>query len=218
MRPGDDLSLGRELPLEAPLSEPKTRKLFRPFTRVEPATENSGAITDLLVTMRETLDRQGQRHDELMTYLSQLPKAMEMIPENSRLQAEALAAIRQHLENQGSTARQLTSVLEKIGQASTDQRRIFDAVRSRLDMLAENDQRVVEHFQSFANAITTASDTTRAVGEVLQSQRDRDARIEKTLESQGRRHTVLMSVAVGLSAAALLAACVAGYAVVMMKR
>src|ERR1044072_5086244 len=112
MRPSDEGALGRELPLEAPLSDAKPRKLFRPFTRTEPVSENAGAITDLLITMRETLDRQGERHDELMTYLSQLPKAMEMIPENSRLQAEALAAIRQHLENQGATARQLTAVLE----------------------------------------------------------------------------------------------------------
>lgn len=195
--------------------------LFRPFARrSEPSPASSdtvAALTDLLVSMREAIDRQGQRHEELMNTLSQLPKAMELVPENSRLQAEALAAIRQHLENQGTQARQMSTILEKVGQASVDQRRILDAVRERLDTLADHDQKVAEHFNNFATALATSSDTTKLAGKVMESLkenvRQRDESLERIIQTHQRRHTALMIAAVVLSAAALVAATVGVYVV-----
>lgn len=217
-RPTDEAPMLRDL--DAPRSSPASA-LFRPFVRRgEPGTaggESLSAITDVLVSMRESIERQGQRHEELMQYLSHLPKAMEMIPENSRLQSEALAAIRQHLENQGSQARQMGTILEKVGQAAVDQRRILDAVRQRLDALGEHDQKVAEHFNNFANALTTSSDTTKLAGQVLESLetniRQRDEMLERIIRKHQGRHTVLLAMAVVLSAAALLAATVGVYVV-----
>jgi len=57
--------------------------------------------------------------------------------------------------------------MEKSGQAAVDQRRILDAVRQRLDMSAENDQKIAEHFNNFATAISTSTETTRMAGEIL---------------------------------------------------
>lgn len=195
--------------------------LFRPFTRRSESTLSGGetvtALTDLLVSMREAIDRQGQRHEELMGTLAQLPKAMELVPENTRLQSEALAAIRQHLENQGTQARQMSTILEKVGQASVDQRRILDAVRQRLDALAEHDQKVAEHFNNFASALTTSADTTKLAGQVIEALKqnitERDEKLTQIIKVHQRRHTVLMVAAVVLSAAALVAATVGVYVV-----
>lgn len=166
------------------------------------------ALTDLLVALRESMDRQTQRHEELMTYLSHLPRALEMIPENTRQQSEALAAIRQHLENQRTQATQLSAILDKVGQATIDQRRILEAVRQRLDMLAENDQKVAENFGSVATALSTSNETTRLAGEVLRSLecdlRRRDETLVRLLESHRSRHTWMLGLGLALAGAALL--------------
>jgi DNA repair ATPase RecN len=173
------------------------------------------ALIDVLVSVREAVERQGQRHEELMTYLSHLPKAMELIPENSKLQAEALAAIRQHLENQGTQARQMSTILDKVGQAAVDQRRILDSVRQRLDMLAENDQKVAEHFSSFSSALVSSSDTTRIAGELLKNLelniRTRDEALERILAVHQQRHTWMLAASILLSTAALIAVAVGLY-------
>lgn len=204
-RPSEDTALVRAA------DESKSRGLFRPFQRAA-AEDAQTPITDLLVALRESMERQSQRHEELMIYLSHLPKAMELIPENSKLQSEALAAIRQHLENQGTQARQMSTILDKVGQATIDQRRILDAVRQRLDMLAENDQKVAEHFSSFAAAMSTSNDTTRLAGEVLRSMesniRQRDEALERILQVHQRRHTWMLAAAIVLAAAALVASAV----------
>lgn len=202
-------------PARSPTPTAKMASLFKPFRKPgasDVQNDSLAALTDLLVSMRESIDRQNQRHEELLTYLSHLPKAMEMIPENSRLQAEALGALRQHLENQGTLARKMEGVLEKVGQASVDQRRILDTVRQRLDMLSETDQKVAEHFGNFASALTTSSDTTRIAGEVLNrletNIRQRDEALTRIIEVHQRRHTVLLAAAVVLASAALIAATV----------
>lgn len=192
---------------------------FRPFARKDsaPTSDNVAALTDVLVAMRETIERQGQRHEELMTYLSHLPKAMELIPENSRLQSEALGSIRQFLENQGTVTKQLSTTMEKSGQAAMDQRRILDAVRQRLDMSAENDTKISEHFNNFATAISTSTETTRMAGEVLrlleENNRKRDETLERIIHVHQRRHTVILAASVVLSGAALIAVTVFMYLV-----
>lgn len=185
--------------------------MFRPFQRSSGggAGDSLAPLTDVLVSVREAVDRQAHRHEELMTYLSHLPKALELIPENAKLQAEALAAIRQHLENQGTQARQMSTILDKVGQAAVDQRRILDSVRQRLDSLAENDQKVAEHFSSFSSALVSSNDTTRIAGELLKNLeaniRTRDESLERILSIHQRRHTWMLAAAITLSTAALLA-------------
>jgi dsDNA-specific endonuclease/ATPase MutS2 len=182
--------------------------LSRPSSPAGPSHDVSN-LADLLSAMRESVDRQNQRQDELLTYLSQVPKALEHLPENTRVQAESLAGIRQFLENQSSTSRQMSVILDKVGQATVDQRKILDSVRQRLDTLHESDQKVAEHFSSFAGALATSSDTTRLAGEMLKALetniRQRDEALERILNIQQRRHTILMTAAVILSAASLVA-------------
>lgn len=209
-KPGDELPMLEDL--ETTPRE-RSRSMFRPFARREvaaaPSAESLTVLTDLLVSMREAIERQGARHEELMSYLSHLPKAMEMLPENSRLQAEALAAIRQHLENQGIQSRQLSQVVEKVGQASVEQRRLLETVRQRLDTQGENDQKIADHLAGFTSAMATSSETTLKAGELLKmlegNLRERDQAFERVIVTHQRRHTVLMVASVVLSSAALIA-------------
>lgn len=212
-RSGDDSEL-----LRGP-EAPRARHGWWPLSRAG-ADESQTSLTDLLVSLRESMDRQSQRHEELMTYLTHLPRALELIPENAKQQAEALAAVRQYLENQRTQASQLSTILDKVGQATIDQRRILEAVRQRLDVLAENDQKVAEHFNSIATAMSTSNETTRLAGDVLKSLegtlRQRDESIERLLRSHQGRHTWMIAAALGASAAALLVAIVVG-AVVLLR-
>lgn len=215
-RPADDLPLASRL--EGPSSGGGSGSgasragLFKPFQRGGSSASQADSLaplTDVLVSVREAVERQSQRHEELMTYLSHLPKAMELIPENSKLQSEALAAIRQHLENQGTQAKQMATILDKVGQATVDQRRILDSVRQRLDMLAENDQKVAEHFSTFSTALVSSADTTKVAGELLRSLeaniRTRDEALERILTIHQTRHTWMLAAAIAMATAALVA-------------
>lgn len=208
-----------EPPLLHDVDEPERTSFgFRPFSarrEVRARHDNVTALTDLLISMRETIERQGQRHEELMTYLSHLPKAMEMVPDLSKQQAEALSVIKQHLENQGTQGKQMSTILEKVGQAAVDQRRILDSVRQRLDTLAEHDQQVATHFNNFAGALSTSADTTKFAGELLKTLdthvRERDEAFERIIRTQNRRHTIMLIGSIILSAAALIAVTVGEY-------
>ena len=66
---------------------------LRPWARRDQAINNLqegfSTLTDLMSAVRDNLERQGQRQDELLGYLSHLPQAIQSIPEAGRIQGEA---------------------------------------------------------------------------------------------------------------------------------
>ena len=81
----------------------ETRSTFiRPWSKREGAAEQlqSGvaALTDLLNSVRDSLERQTKRQDEMMGYLSHLPQALQSLPESGRIQGEVLTGIQKQME------------------------------------------------------------------------------------------------------------------------
>jgi predicted XRE-type DNA-binding protein len=148
--------------------------------------------------IKDHLEAQGQRHDQLISHLSHLPKVMDLIPETSRVQSETLKAIHQQLEQQNISQRQLANILERISQTGGDQRKILDSLRERMDMLNEHDQVIADNLTGFGAAMQSVSRNSQTSAQVLEQLRDnmarRDDQIETILKSYNSRFIILLSV------------------------
>jgi chromosome segregation ATPase len=207
----DDLPLMQSsIDLDPHASEVKPG-MFRPFSRRDPAVANLQqsftALTDLLVSMRDSIERQGRRHEELMTYLSHLPRALEVLPESSRMQTEALSAIRLHIDQQHNQVRQLLATLDRMGGSNVDQKRLMETISERLEVLGEHDQAISDSLSQFGTAMSTATRNSTGNVQVLEQVRDairdRDQQLHELLQSQSRRNFWLLTVAAGLVVVAI---------------
>ncbi|MGC4031418.1 MAG: hypothetical protein QM754_06725 [Tepidisphaeraceae bacterium] len=97
--------------------------IFHPFARQNQAIQSlqSGfvTLTDLMVGIRENLERQGARQDQLLEQLSKLPSLLEQLPESARLQGETLKALHQELSAQHTNQQRLTDILDHVSKSSS---------------------------------------------------------------------------------------------------
>jgi len=216
-----------DLPLEASdqtgLQRVQTRRgtFLRPWARRDQAIQNLqngfDALTDLLQTVRDNLERQTDRQDELLQYLSHLPAALETLPESNRVQAETLKAIHQQVAAANSQQAKLAEILDRLSQAHAADQRTLDELRERMEDLSRHDQRISETLGSVGAAMQSVSTTSASSAQVLQQVRDninaRDGQLERILLKQNTRFTTMLAVAIFLSISALAAVCVVGWLV-----
>lgn len=173
------------------------------------------ALSDLMHTIRENLERQGERQDQLLQYLSHLPQALESLPEANRMQAETLRAIHQQLAQANGQQNKLGEILEQIVRSSSEQRQTMEDLRERVEDLNLQDQRMTEALGNVGAAMRSVSDNSATSAQVLQQVRDninhRDGQLERILLKQNTRFTTMLAIAILLSVCALAAVCVMGY-------
>ena len=103
------------------------------------------ALTDLTSAVRDDLKKQNERHEQLMRYLSHLPKIIGQIPESARLQSEAMKAIHSQMERQAAqhSAQQATYIEQRSRDAaafarqSAEQASRHEAQQARLASILE---------------------------------------------------------------------------------
>ena len=210
-----------ELPLrpEAHRQIVTRTSFFRPWARRDQAIQNlqSGfmSLTDLMNAIKQNLERQDQRNEELLHTLQQLPEILQSVPESQRLQTETLRAIHQQMEHQNGQQSRLAEILDKICEADTQQTGALNALRDGVETLSQHDESIASNLNSVGNAMTSLSENTQASAAVLQQMRnnieDRDQQLEKILTRQGTRFTTMLAVAIFLSIAALAAVATMGY-------
>jgi methyl-accepting chemotaxis protein len=187
--------------------------LFNPSAKRDQAIANLqqgfNTLTDLMSTIKDNLNDQGRRQDELLTYLSHLPKAIEGIPETNRLQVESLKAISARLEQQNTQQNLIGEILGKLADNDQQQKQAMDDVAARVENVAEQNKTISENLSSVGSAMQTVSKNSAASAEVLEQVRDniekRDGQLERLLHKQAMRFTSLLYVAIFLSIAALVA-------------
>ena len=123
-----------DLPLSDTTHALEHRSTFlRPWAKRDAAINNLQegftTLTDLMSTIRQGLEQQSKRQDELLAYLSHLPEALRTLPETSRVHGETLRAIHQQLEQQNIQQDKLTEILDRVSNNSSDQRKTLDEVR-----------------------------------------------------------------------------------------
>jgi uncharacterized phage infection (PIP) family protein YhgE len=198
----------------------ETRTTFlRPWTRrdqgIGQLQTGMSALTDLMSTIRGNLERDAQRQDELLAYLSRLPQAIESLPESSRVQGEALKAIQQGIEQQNAQQSKLAEVLEKMHQADGEHREALIGVRDRADTIAQQEQAIGQSLSTASVALETVSKNSESSARVLENLRDnlssRDSDLERVIRRQNTRFTTMLTVAIVMSMAALTAVVIFGY-------
>jgi uncharacterized phage infection (PIP) family protein YhgE len=198
--------------------EPRSTFL-RPWAKRDAAIENLqggiSAIGELMTGIRDHLEQQSKRQDELLGYLSHLPGALESLPESNRVQAETLKAIHEQMKGQSDAQSKLGEILDKISQADGQNVRAIDALQQHVDQLRRHDEAVAQNLNQVGGAMENLGKNTAASAEVLQQLRDnstsRDREIERILQQQTSRFTTLLVVATLLLVASLVAVGVLGY-------
>jgi chromosome segregation ATPase len=201
----------------------ETRSTFlRPWAKRDAAIENvhNGltALADLMGTIRDNLEKQSDRQQELLKYMSHLPDALATLPENNRIQNESLVAMRSQFEQQNAHQTKLAEILDRIAAADVEQGKTLESLDQNLSTLREHDRAISENLNTVGSAMQSVSTNSAASTQVLQKMRDnlaeRDGELERILHRQGNRFTTMLAVAIFLSITALVAVAVIGYLLV----
>ncbi len=200
--------------------EPRSTFL-RPWAKRDAAIENlqNGLVglSDLMGSIRENLEKQSVRQDELLQYLSHLPQALEQWPESNRVQGETLKAIHQQIEQQNTQQGKLADILNRISQADQTHGKTLEALGEQVQSLDRHDQAISESLHNVGSAMQSVSKNSSTSAQVLEQMRDnlsnRDGELERILHRQGSRFTTLLAVAIFLSIGAVVAVCIFGYMV-----
>jgi chromosome segregation ATPase len=173
------------------------------------------SLTDLMDEIRQNMVNQGRRQDELIGYLSTLPKLMESIPESGRLQSETLKAIQSQMERQIDQQQTLGEILEKLSESGGDQKDLLEGLRERMETLNQQDKAMADSLGSVSAALQQTSRQSAAGTQVLESLsenfRSRDAELERVIRRQNVRFTILLVTAICISVAALGTVLALGY-------
>jgi methyl-accepting chemotaxis protein len=217
---------GNELPLAQDSQVIDHRSTFlRPWAgqkvAIQRLQESFDTLTDLMGTVRENLDRQSKRQDELLAYLSHLPEALRAIPEGSRMHAETLRTIQGQLEQQNVRAEKVASILEKMHESGGEQREAVQEIREQMESIRATDESLTSNLTHLGAALQSVSHNSTTSAQVLEQMRDRidtrDQQLEKLLHRQGVRFTTMLSVAIFLSIAALSLVAVMAYLMINKK-
>jgi methyl-accepting chemotaxis protein len=177
--------------------------------------EGFSNLNELVTCVKENLERQAQRQDDLLRLLEHLPAALRAIPENSRTQAETLKVVGEQLQRHNVHYHRLADVLEKVSDSASDQKKILDALHDRVDTISQHDQSLADNMRSVSSAMEGVSQNTQTSAHVLDqlknNTRNRDVELQWLLQRQGTRFTAMLAVAIFLSVAALAAVCLIGW-------
>ncbi|HSV13434.1 MAG TPA: hypothetical protein VLI90_04200, partial [Tepidisphaeraceae bacterium] len=177
--------------------------------------EGFNALTNLMTTIKDNLNDQGRRQDELLKILSHLPQALQAIPESNRLQGETLRTIHARLEQQNEQQQLIAEILNKVAESGNEQRKTVADVRDRVDSMADHEAKIADNLSSVGAAMQTVSRNSQASAQVLEQLRDninnRDGQLERILHKQAARFTTMLAIAIFLSVAAIGAVAIIGY-------
>ena len=103
------------------------------------------ALAEMTGAVRQDLQKQGERHEQLLRYLSLMPKIIGQFPETARLQGEAMKAIHSQMERQAAqhAAQQATFIEQRSRDAaafarqSAEQAKRHEAQQERLGTILE---------------------------------------------------------------------------------
>jgi archaellum component FlaC len=173
------------------------------------------SLTDLMDEIRLNMVAQGRRQDELIGYLSALPKLMETIPENNRRQGETLKAIHEQLQRHADQEETLGEILEKLSESGGEQKDLLEGLRERVETLNHQDKAMADSLNSVSVTLEQASRHSAVGTQVLENLREnlksRDGDLQRVIHRQNIRFTALLIVAILVSASAVAGVLVMAY-------
>lgn len=165
------------------------------------------SLLETVRDLREALDGQTRRQEELLSRLSTLPAAAETLPQTSALQADMLKMINERVAVHAQQQRKMSEIL-----AATDDKKkvpaeIMQSLRDQIEMSNEIDRQLVESFNRFSVMIDRLQSTNAHAVECLQQVRDSYShtafQMQDWVEKSRQRSTWLLTAAFAMSALAL---------------
>ncbi len=148
------------------------------------------SMTALMGSLRQYLDQQNARHDELLTYLSQLSHALQSIPDSGRIQGETLRVLHQQIAYQNAQHKQLSDMIRRISESTGTQQEIVEFVRERVEALYKNDEEISQTIGGMGGSISVVSQQSQTNTLVLERLRDnlvsRDGDLEKAVRKENQ--------------------------------
>ena len=188
------------------------QSIFRPWAKRDQALTNLSegfvTLTQLMSGIRDNLEKQNLRQEELMRALAQLPQIIETIPESNRTQAEALKTIYTQLAEQNKAQSTLGDVLNRICDTSGEQKQLITSLNDQLDSLRRTDASISNNLSSVGTAMQSLGEHSATSANVLQQVQSgltqRDHMINQILEKQNHRFNLIFFASVVLSIATIL--------------
>jgi len=187
---------------------------LRPWARRDAAItslqQGFNSLGELMAAIRENMEKQGRRQDEMLSYLAHLPEILQALPEAQRIQGETLRAIGQQLQQQIGQQTRLTEILAKVSETSTGQKEVLDSLHDQVQTTTQQNQAISESLRQVGSAMENVGQNSKSSSEILQhlriAQAEQDSQVQRILEKQGTRFTIVMIIAGVVSLAALAAA------------
>ncbi|MGA2498160.1 MAG: hypothetical protein ABSH20_10485 [Tepidisphaeraceae bacterium] len=218
--PPGDLPLQKMANELAPMGQRESRRLlfFRPFAKRDAAIaglqQGFSSLAELINSIRDNLERQGRRQDEMISYLSHLPELMHSLPDSQRVQSEALRTIGQQLQQHNQHQTRLAEVMAKASQSYDDQRLVLENINGRVESVLEHNDRMAQNLRQVSSTVENMGRNGDSGVHVLRQLQEniqrQDESVQDIFQRQNSRLTFLSIAAMACSMMAMLAIIVIG--------
>jgi hypothetical protein len=171
------------------------------------------SLLETVKDLREALDGQQKRQDELLTRLSALPLAAEALPQTTKMQSDMLKMINERLAMHADQQRKVGDVLNTIGKAKPGAAAVsaeaLQGLRDQIEMGNEIDRQLVDSFNRFSMMIDRLHMANNHAVEALQQVRDSYAhtamQMHEWIEKSRHRNRWILGLSLVMSFTALTA-------------
>lgn len=178
-----------------------------------------GEVVETLKSLRDHMEEQSSRSNQMLTMMSGLPDLLKSIPETNQRQTQTLEAIRTHLQHQSESTAQLSGALTDLAGATTEQHKAMDELHQQLAANRASGEALRDSLGILAETMEHVTDSSKANVDAVNRIAEQSARNERhtgTLFKRSQRHSTAMA-AVSWSLA-LVALAVSAYVAVMITR
>jgi uncharacterized phage infection (PIP) family protein YhgE len=167
------------------------------------------SLVETVRELREALDGQSRRQDELLDKLATLPAAVEALPQASKMQSDMLKMINDRLSMHANQQRKVTEIATAASTGKKDPSEALQAIREQFEMGNEIDRQLVDSFNRFSMMIDRLHQVNNQAVEALQQVRDAYAgtsmQMQEWVEKSRHRNGWLIGGAFFMSAVAIAA-------------
>lgn len=167
------------------------------------------SLLETVRQLREALDGQAKRQEELLDRLGTLPHAVEALPQTSKMQSDMLKMINDRLAMHAEQQRKVSETINSLGASKKEQGDALQAIREQIETGNEIDRQLVESFNRFSLMIDRLHVANNHAVECLQQVRDGYAtsalQMQEWIEKSRQRSNWLVGGAFLMSTIALVA-------------
>jgi ABC-type transporter Mla subunit MlaD len=178
-----------------------------------------GEVVDTMKSLRTHLEQQGQRSEEVLGLMRDLPEVLKSIPESTRTQTRMLEAIHSNLERQNETSGHLTSAITGLAAAANSQEKALTEIRANLAEDQDTRGRLNDGIAALDSTLGHVAESNAAtrdsMGAVVEQTRVNDERMREMYQRSQKMNTAMVLLCLALATGALA---LGGYMAMMVSR